>query len=73
MLPNPRGTADLVTFTEEIVNEKLHFLCSVFRTLKKFMMNLFFFAKIVNGFNPLIVFANSFIIVVFANSSITVV
>ena len=23
------GTADLVTFTEEIVNGKLHFLCSV--------------------------------------------
>ena len=29
MLPNPKFLADLVTFTEEILNEKLHFLCSV--------------------------------------------
>ena len=28
MLPNPQETADLVTFTEEIFNGKLHFLCS---------------------------------------------
>ena len=28
MWPNPQKTADLVTFTEEIFNEKLHFLCS---------------------------------------------
>ena len=28
MLQNPLDTADLVTFTEEIVNGKLHFLCS---------------------------------------------
>ena len=27
--PNLRETADLVTFTEEILNGKLHFLCSV--------------------------------------------
>ena len=26
--PNPQETADLVTFTEEILNGKLHFLCS---------------------------------------------
>ena len=25
MWPNPQETADLVTFTEEILNEKLHF------------------------------------------------
>ena len=25
---NPQKTADLVPFTEEILNEKLHFLCS---------------------------------------------
>ena len=25
---NPQETADLVTFTEEILNAKLHFLCS---------------------------------------------
>ena len=28
MSPNPQETADLVTFTEEILNGKLHFLCS---------------------------------------------
>ena len=26
--PNPQLPADLATFTEEIFNEKLHFLCS---------------------------------------------
>ena len=29
MWPNPKFAADLVTFTEEIFNGKLHFLCSV--------------------------------------------
>ena len=29
MWPNPLETADLVTFTEEILNGKLHFLCNV--------------------------------------------
>ena len=29
MWPNPQETADLVTFTEEILKGKLHFLCSV--------------------------------------------
>ena len=29
MRPNPQETADLVTFTEEIFNGKLHFLCGV--------------------------------------------
>ena len=28
MWPNPQETADLVTFTEEILNGKLHFLCN---------------------------------------------
>ena len=28
MSPNPQETADLVKFTEEILNGKLHFLCS---------------------------------------------
>ena len=28
MWPNPLETVDLVTFTEEILNGKLHFLCS---------------------------------------------
>ena len=29
MRPNPQETADSVTFTEEILKVKLHFLCSV--------------------------------------------
>ena len=29
MWPNPQETADLVTFTEEIVYGKLHFFCAV--------------------------------------------
>ena len=29
---NPQGTPDLVTFTEEILNGKLHFLCSSWST-----------------------------------------
>ena len=28
MSPNLKETADLVTFTEKILNEKLYFLCS---------------------------------------------
>ena len=28
MWPNPQGTSDQVTFTEETFNGKLHFLCS---------------------------------------------
>ena len=28
MWPNPQNNADLVTFTEKILNGKLHFLCS---------------------------------------------
>ena len=31
MQPNPQETADLVTFTEEILNGKLHFLCSAIK------------------------------------------
>ena len=31
MRPNLQETADLVTFTEEILNGKLQFLCSVFQ------------------------------------------
>ena len=29
MWPNPQFPVDLVTFTKEILNGKLHFLCSV--------------------------------------------
>ena len=34
MWPNPQKTADLVTFSEEILNEKLHFLSSEYSELK---------------------------------------
>ena len=30
--PNPEEYVDLVTFTEELLNGKLHFLCSVWST-----------------------------------------
>ena len=30
MWPNPHETASLATFTEEILNGKLHFLCNAF-------------------------------------------
>ena len=32
MSPNPQEAADLVTFTEELLNGKLQFLCSVYST-----------------------------------------
>ena len=35
MRPNPHETVDLVTFTEEILNGKLHFLCSVLKVNNK--------------------------------------
>ena len=33
MLPNPQFPADLVTFTEEILNGKLHFLRSGYQPI----------------------------------------
>ena len=33
MWPNPQETVDLVTFTGEIFNGKLHYLCSVNESL----------------------------------------
>ena len=30
MWPNPKFSADLVIFTEEILNRKFHLLCSVY-------------------------------------------
>ena len=37
MRPNPQETADLVTFTEEILNGKLYFLCGIILTLEQFI------------------------------------
>ena len=43
MGPNPQFSADLITFTEETLNGKLHFLCSV----ENFVLyKEFFYAKI---------------------------
>ena len=33
MWPNPQETAELVSFTDEILNGKLHFLCSDFEAM----------------------------------------
>ena len=44
MWPNPQFPADLVTFTEEILNGKLHFLCSVMSPIK-LIREPFFFIK----------------------------
>ena len=40
---NLQKTLDLVTFTEEILNEKLHFLCSV-RAFRAYVSNKVFFS-----------------------------
>ena len=32
MRPNPQFSVDLVTFTDEILNGKLHFLCSDYKS-----------------------------------------
>ena len=40
MWPNPQEIADLVTFTEVIFKEKLHFLCSV-KNMKVGLPSLF--------------------------------
>ena len=40
MWPNPQSSADLVTFTEEILNEKLHILCGANEfTIGKYLSN----------------------------------
>ena len=45
MWTNQQKTADLVTFTEKVLNGKLQLLCSIFRTLPS-IPNKAFFAKI---------------------------
>ena len=35
MWPNPQFLTDLVTFTEEILNKKVHFLCGLSRGIKE--------------------------------------
>ena len=49
MWPNPQVPADLVTFTEEILNEKLHFLCSEYvRNAPEVLKNEKHFSKIIS-------------------------
>ena len=50
MWSNPQKTVDLVTFTEEIPNGKLHFLCNEriewsFKALKKHKKNKVYVVK----------------------------
>ena len=47
----PFVPADLVTFTEEILNGKLHFLCSVFSFLGYFNLCTDFFADVRKWFD----------------------
>ena len=52
MWPDPQSPVDLVTFTEEILNGKLHFLCSetlFSNELKiRFKATLYIWVKIAN-------------------------
>ena len=45
MWPNPQEIVDLVTFTEEILYEKLHFLCND-NVLMKILITEFFLTYI---------------------------
>ena len=49
MWPNPQFPADLVTFTEEIFNGKLHFSCSVLSSNQKLKVALAFQKHQSNG------------------------
>ena len=48
MWPNQQYPADLVTFTEEILNEKLHFLYSVITSLIE-MLELLNFGQMITS------------------------
>ena len=53
MSPNPEETADLVTFTEEILNEEFYFFCevsvaSVKRILSKYHTKHLLFRTYIN-------------------------
>ena len=39
MEPNPQFSVDLITWTEETLNGKLHFLCSVITRIPKSLKN----------------------------------
>ena len=55
MWTNPQETSDLVTFTEEILNGKLHFLRSVWKWDDSFFLSLNLFnVDIYKGTNSFI-------------------
>ena len=45
MWPNPQETADLDNFIEEILNGKLHFLCSAYTYTDKQLKNNYNFQE----------------------------
>ena len=49
MRPNSQLSVDLVTFTEEIINEELHFLYSVWRLKTETSGEFFFFHKTIQN------------------------
>ena len=52
MWPNPQETADLVTFTEEILNEKYHFLWSVMGHISNYWKNTVTLARTIDTSVP---------------------
>ena len=70
MRPNLQETTDLVTFTEEILNKKLHFLCSVNERLRVIfsidsLRNKYVFIALnISLYGVLIIFDKIFVITV---------
>ena len=52
MWPNPQETADLVTFTGEILNEKYHFLSSVMGHISTYWKNTVTLARTIDNSVP---------------------
>ena len=61
MWPNPGETADLVTFIGEILNGKLHFLCSVYN-LKVQTFEAIFTGQEIIGHLPLTITYNFWLV-----------
>ena len=49
MQPNPQFSADLVTLTEEILNGRLQFLCSVECEIKRMVFKVFLDSRMKNS------------------------
>ena len=50
ILPYSKKTADLVTFTEEILNGKLHFLCCLFSRPRRINPENLWFSGVFRGY-----------------------